>query len=55
MTHEVIVLPTAERDLDQILTWLNRRSPLGAKNRLARWDEAQVTLTENPKRCALAP
>lgn len=55
MTHLVIVLPTAERDLDQILTWLYRRSPVGAEKWLERWDETQVTLTENPERCALAP
>lgn len=55
MTHLVIILPTAERDLDQILTWLYRLSPLGAKKWLEQWEETQATLMENPERCAMAP
>jgi len=55
MTYQVIVLPTAERDLDQILTWLYRRSPQGAKTWLESWDETVLSLADNPERCSPAP
>lgn len=55
MKHQVIILPSAERDLDQILTWLYRRSQQGAKTWLDCWDETVLSLADNPERFSLAP
>ena len=55
MKYSVVILPTAENDLDRILLWLNERSPLGALTWLKRWEEVVLTLAHDPDRCGIAP
>ena len=55
MKYSVVILPTAENDLDRILLWLNERSPLGALTWLKRWEEVVLTLAHDPNRCGIAP
>ena len=40
MTYDVILLPQAERDVDEILAWLYERSSQGAATWYRRWLEA---------------
>jgi plasmid stabilization system protein ParE len=54
MKYEVIVLPSAERDLSHIIEWIFKRSPQGAETWLARWDEVVLSLTFAPERFSLA-
>jgi plasmid stabilization system protein ParE len=55
MKYEVIILPTAERDLNHIITWLFERSPDGAKTWLDRWDELIGSLEQDPLVFPVAP
>ena len=55
MKYSVVVLPTAEDDLNGILLWLNERSPSGALTWLKRWEEVVLNLAHDPDRCGLAP
>lgn len=43
MTFEVVLLPGAQGDIDEILTWIHRRSPEGA---LAWWRAWLTTVAE---------
>ena len=55
MKYSVVILPTAENDLNRILLWLNERSQVGALTWLKRWDEVVLTLAHDPDRCGIAP
>jgi plasmid stabilization system protein ParE len=55
MPFAVVLLPHAEIDLEQILSWLNQRSPRGAKLWLNRWNEALQSLEDSADRCGEAP
>jgi plasmid stabilization system protein ParE len=37
MSYEIVHLPRAQADLDEILTWLHERSPSGAATWFSRW------------------
>jgi plasmid stabilization system protein ParE len=55
MKHSVVVLPTAENDLNRILLWLSERSHSGALAWLLKWEEVVLALADDPDRCGLAP
>jgi plasmid stabilization system protein ParE len=55
MSHEVHLSRRAERDLDQILAWISRRSQQGVRSWLERWDEVREVLSLRPESCLLAP
>ena len=55
MTFEVIILPQAEIDLEEILRWLRHRSPQGARLWLERWMTVLQSLEDSADRCGDAP
>ena len=55
MTFEVILLPQAELDLEEILSWLRQRSPQGARLWLERWMVVLQSLEDSADRCGDAP
>ena len=55
MMFSVILLPQAERDLDQIIGWIKNRSPQGASTWFQRWLEVLELLERSPLNCGLAP
>lgn len=55
MTFDVVHLPQAEADLDEILAWLHERSPTGAATWFRRWLEVEDLLRRRPASQALAP
>jgi plasmid stabilization system protein ParE len=55
MTFHVELLPTAERDLERILGWLNDRSPQGASAWHRRWMKVLEDLEMRPNAYAPAP
>jgi plasmid stabilization system protein ParE len=55
MKYEVILLPQAERDVQQIHNWIAERSPSGAAQWFNRFIEVLETLEARPDSCSLAP
>jgi plasmid stabilization system protein ParE len=55
MRREVLLSRQAETDIDSILTWLENRSPVGAKNWFAALESALKWLAENADSCPVAP
>jgi len=55
MSKDVELSFRAERDLDDILAWIARRSPRGARTWLAQWEEVYKLLSERPETCLLVP
>jgi plasmid stabilization system protein ParE len=55
MKYHVHVLFRAERDLDEIVRWIRKRSPQGAATWLRRWDKVLDDLSKQANKCGLAP
>ena len=55
MSFEVIVLPRARRDVQQIYDWLSERSPDGAARWFNAFGKAIEALESAPESCGLAP
>ena len=55
MSYEIVHLPRAQSDLEEILAWLHERSPSGAARWFARWLEVEELLRRTPESQARAP
>ena len=55
MSYQVELSHRAERDLDQVLSWIASRSSQGANRWLTRWNEVCGLLSERPESCSFAP
>ena len=51
----VVLYPQARRDAEEILSWLNQRSPQGANRWYNRYLEMLQLLSERAAGCSLAP
>ena len=48
MSYRVVVLARASRDIDSIVGWLVKRSPLGAQRWMAALESAKARLRDDP-------
>jgi toxin ParE1/3/4 len=55
MTYEVLLLPRAQHNIDQILRYLTLRSPQGAIAWKERWEQVLDELRIGPLACGVAP
>jgi plasmid stabilization system protein ParE len=55
MTYRVVITPTAEANLDEILRFIALDNPAAARNFVAGLRGKMKTLAENPRRCPFAP
>jgi plasmid stabilization system protein ParE len=55
MNFQVLLLPEAERDFDEILTWINRQSPEGALSWRRAWVKTIRELEQSADHCSVAP
>ena len=55
MKLRVELSPKAERDVDDILTWIGQRSTKGAHTWSKRWDEVLEQLSNSAGSCGRAP
>ncbi len=55
MTHRVLIQPSAEEDIDSIVRWIAENSPRNAGEWYQRIKNAISSLSQNPKRCPIAP
>ena len=53
--HQVIILPSAERDIDEAYQWLARQDPEAAVRWYNQLIEVIYSLDAFPERCPLAP
>ena len=54
MTYRVIVLPGAESDIADAVSWIAEHSPVAAARWLEGIRQALITLSEVPSRCPVA-
>ena len=54
MAFRVIVVPTAQKDLDEIIAWVAERSPDGAARLLEQFHSVLGALAQNPLARGLA-
>jgi plasmid stabilization system protein ParE len=55
MSYHVAILPTAQRDLRRILSWIAERSPGGAARLLSAFDTRLHDIGTSPEMFGLAP
>jgi plasmid stabilization system protein ParE len=55
VSFEVVVVPTARRDLETIVSWIAERSPRGAVRWIVQLERALSSLSNDPHRFASAP
>lgn len=55
MNYRVIILPEAEREMEEACLWIVQSAPEAARTWLQRLRAAIGTLRTHPRRCALAP
>lgn len=54
MTFQVMIVPKAEQDVEEIVVWIRRRSPEGAQAWRRAWSDAIDSLKQDADRCNLA-
>jgi hypothetical protein len=54
MSYEVVLVPEAQRELEQIHDWIAQRSPDGAAHWFNRFTEMLLTLETQPANYGLA-
>jgi plasmid stabilization system protein ParE len=55
VSFDVVVVATAQRDFETIVSWIAARSPRGAARWVAQFERTIDSLSNNPHRFALAP
>jgi plasmid stabilization system protein ParE len=55
VSFNVVVVATAQRDFEAIVSWIAERSPRGAARWVAQFERTVDSLSDNPHRFASAP